>query len=859
MLLFTTVGIAENHESLKSREDADRIEETPGGSDSSVNHVLVRVPSKEEHLFPEGYTSVVACHPERGTDLLFPVHLLKNVFISSSSYQILLRNVEQYCRQVAECYPSLSEVEESLWSIADSYKNISRLTSIGKSYEGRDIWCLELSDNPGTDEDEPGVFFMGLHHAREWPTVSICLHIAEQLTSSYGINSTITDLIQTRRIWIVPCVNPDGYYYDHDQFQGTKMWRKNRHYFPEFDTYGVDLNRNYPGSSDGDPSGSWGSLWMGSASHDSRSEVYCGPFPASELETQAICSMFQQHDICACITWHTYSELVMWPWGYSGNIQSADDEYMAEIGREIAARIATQDGKGTYTPTQSAGLYPTTGDTTDWAYGCSHYVLGKTLFPYTIEACSSFHPSEDYLPQICRENYDGALYLLLEAANISKVIPRVMPPQITNITNVDDEEYILSWEATNPEAMEEYFQVREYEGVSLAQDDGESSSTLWVSQGFERDTEMPHSGHYSYKAQKRNDNVASMTSSMPIQVSPGMVLSYWCWYDLDEHADYAFVEISENGRSFTVLDTYTGHSEDWEYHQFPLDAYVGGSIVIRIRQVTDAYTLKTGFFIDDVYPSVTYFSEAITVNKTQETSEALTGLSTGRYYYSVRGYNAAHGWGDWSQLAKLIVSPSGNQPPDQPILTGPNNGVTDEFSTFQIEASDDDNDSLFYFFDWGDTTTTPWIGPYASDEKVSVDHVWSRAGTYDIQVKTQDTGGKTSVWSSYHQITIADTSPPGLIVLKPQRALYVNNQEVLPLGFSLVLGPLDVDIQAWDHGSGVQTVNISINERLVASYEEPPYTFRWVDQNRLINTIRIVVTDHMGLVSSAELLVVKCF
>jgi len=98
-----------------------------------------------------------------------------------------------------------------------------------------------------------------------------------------------------------------------------------------------------------------------------------------------------------------------------------------------------------------------------------------------------------------------------------------------------------------------------------------------------------------------------------------------------------------------------------------------------------------------------------------------------------------------------------------------------------------------------------------------------------------------------------------LIVLKPQHALYVNNQEVLPLGFTLAVGPIDLEVQAWDHGSGVQTVNISINELLVASYEELPYTFHWVDQNRLINTVRVVVTDHKGLTTDAEFLVVKCF
>ena len=130
---------------------------------------------------------------------------------------------------------------------------------------------------------------MGLHHAREWPTVEICLHIANNLTSLYGVNSTITSLVNNRRIWIVPCVNPDGYYYCHDQGHD---WRKNRHYFPQYGTYGVDLNRNYNGSSDGNAWGAWGSIDSASVTHDPSDEVYCGPGPTSELEIQAISNFF---------------------------------------------------------------------------------------------------------------------------------------------------------------------------------------------------------------------------------------------------------------------------------------------------------------------------------------------------------------------------------------------------------------------------------------------------------------------------------------------------------------------------------------------------------------------------------------
>jgi len=72
---------------------------------------------------------------------------------------------------------------------------------------------------------------------------------------------------------------------------------------------------------------------------------------------------------------------------------------------------------GTYTPEQSATLYPTTGDSDDWIYGYAHYVLGRPTFAYYHRRpCTSFYPSASYLDQICREkNYDGGFYLLQEA------------------------------------------------------------------------------------------------------------------------------------------------------------------------------------------------------------------------------------------------------------------------------------------------------------------------------------------------------------------------------------------------------------------------------------------------------------
>lgn len=151
----------------------------------------------------------------------------------------------------------------------------------------------------------------------------------------------------------------------------------------------------------------WGSLGGASVTHNRAYSTYCGPGPFSEREVQAVRDMFLENNVSAAISWHTYGELVLWPWGFSGEVQAPDSEYLSQLGTDMAGLIASQDGSGSYTPTQAAGLYPTTGDTTGWAYGNAHYLQGTTTFPYTIEACQSFHPPAETLDQVVAENLQG--------------------------------------------------------------------------------------------------------------------------------------------------------------------------------------------------------------------------------------------------------------------------------------------------------------------------------------------------------------------------------------------------------------------------------------------------------------------
>ena len=104
------------------------------------------------------------------------------------------------------------EMKNILQSFAGKYPSITRLYSLGKSNENRDLWVLEITDNPGVHEPgEPEFKYVGNMHGNEVVSREILLHFIESLLDGYNNNDEITNLIDTTRIHIMPSMNPDGY------------------------------------------------------------------------------------------------------------------------------------------------------------------------------------------------------------------------------------------------------------------------------------------------------------------------------------------------------------------------------------------------------------------------------------------------------------------------------------------------------------------------------------------------------------------------------------------------------------------------------------------------------------------------
>ncbi len=304
-------------------------------------------------------------------------------------------------------FHSSYELETELRRLAASHPQIARLHEIGTSLEGRTIFALKISDQPGLDEAKPAVLFLGCHHAREWISVEVPLLLARHLIDNYASDPQVRSLVDRGEIWIVPLVNPDGLEYS---IHFYRYWRKNRRANAD-GSFGVDLNRNYGYQ--------WGYDNIGSSSTPS-SGIYRGTGPFSEPETEAVRRLFLGRDFRAVISFHSYSQYILYPWGYINQPSSKEAELSA-LAQTMSTLIAAVRGT-VYAPGRaSAALYVTNGDTTDWTFGVSGAPSFTIELPPEDPAGGGFFNAESEIDGVFQENLPAMLFLVEYAFDASPV------------------------------------------------------------------------------------------------------------------------------------------------------------------------------------------------------------------------------------------------------------------------------------------------------------------------------------------------------------------------------------------------------------------------------------------------------
>ncbi|MGC5232779.1 M14 family metallopeptidase [Streptomyces albogriseolus] len=312
-------------------------------------------------------------------------------------------------------YHNYAEMNAEIDQRIAAYPSIMSKRVIGKSYQGRDIVAVKVSDNVGADEAEPEVLFTHHQHAREHLTVEMALYLLRELGAGYGGDARITKMVQEREIWIVPDLNPDGGEYD-IATGSYRSWRKNRQPNSGSSYVGTDLNRN------------WDYRWgcCGGSSGSTSSETYRGSAPESAPEVKVVADFVRSRvvggvqQIKAGIDFHTYSELVLWPFGYTYSDtttgMTADDHAAFKA---VGQKMAASNG---YTAQQSSDLYITDGSIDDYLWG-AHKIFGYTFEMYPRSASGGgFYPPDEVIERETSRNRDAVLQLLENADCMYRVI-----------------------------------------------------------------------------------------------------------------------------------------------------------------------------------------------------------------------------------------------------------------------------------------------------------------------------------------------------------------------------------------------------------------------------------------------------
>ena len=587
-------------------------------------------------------------------DIVADRNTMDRIIASGLAYEVQIYSLELEKEKVRGQYYSYDQYNQMMRQMAQNYPSICQFDSLPiRTYQNRWIYGVKISDNPSyEDPTEPGFLIDGCHHAREWATPFVVYKFCDSVTKVYASNNEIKQIVDNVELYCFPIINVDGYVYD---YPAGNMWRKNRE--PFGGATGTDCNRNYGGCGDS-IAGDWGAVDEGQATHYPSQETFCGAYANSGDETRSLTMYVRSRIINANMSYHSYSELLMWGWGWT-TMDIPDGVVVARLGNRMAGMV-NRIGGGTYGSGQIPEvLYAVSGSSIDWFYSWCHWLGGIANLSYTTEIGTAFYQNQSQLDGIFYENFKALKYLAQFCRDSIGPLceGKVAPPQIYPIGNVG-QNFTIKWHPINTtENHPTQWELVELSNPSVIEDNLESGSGRWVLRGFTLSTAQHHSGSYSFFSGNTNDMNNGVLTLHPYLVQAGDSVTFWCYYNLESNYDVAVVEVSENTKEWFNLDTtrFTGTQTTWTRKAYSLANWVGKSIYIRFRSMTDGNTLNGGFYVDDIRP-VCLFGNVTTIsNSITDTTYTFTNHANGEFYYYVRGYNTTWGWGEYSCLQKASV------------------------------------------------------------------------------------------------------------------------------------------------------------------------------------------------------------
>jgi carboxypeptidase T len=229
-------------------------------------------------------------------------------------------------------YNDFASAWAQIKSLADRFPGQAQALSVGRSWEGRDIPALSISEPIADLDRKPNIYIVGGMHANERIGVEVPLGFAQHVLYRGVSNPEIRRVLQQARFYVVPILNPDGLEY----YIRTGSWYKNRRDNGD-GTWGVNLNNNFPLGWD------CTGAYPASPSPISSSPRYRGMEPFSEPESQAIRDFMLSHPPAGLIDYHCCGTIIYptLPRVVSGR----DIELWHTVEPEMARRMSAVSGR----------------------------------------------------------------------------------------------------------------------------------------------------------------------------------------------------------------------------------------------------------------------------------------------------------------------------------------------------------------------------------------------------------------------------------------------------------------------------------------------------------------------------------
>ncbi|XP_048361991.1 mast cell carboxypeptidase A-like [Sphaerodactylus townsendi] len=366
IVLFLGLLVRPQAVSLTRRFESEKVFRVVPQNETQVNFLKVLASDVQlDFWHPDSVHHIVI-----GTEVDFQVslHLANYVLMkleqNELQYEVLFHNLQEqiekqfdggnYFRKM-HSYTKYNDWEKIVaWTeriARNNPKMVSRI-EMGKTSEGRPMYLLKVGKVTGQKK----VIFMecGIH-AREWISPAFCQWFVKQATHTYGEDKVMTKLLDSMNFYVLPVFNVDGYVWT---WTNNRFWRKNRSNNSNSDCIGTDLNRNFKAA--------WSTV---GASDKPCNEIYCGTSPESEPETKELANFIRDHldVIKGYISFHSYSQLLMFPYGYTYKLAPNHDE-LNKVAKGAVDALATVYGTNyTYGPIAET-IYLSSGSSLDWAY-----------------------------------------------------------------------------------------------------------------------------------------------------------------------------------------------------------------------------------------------------------------------------------------------------------------------------------------------------------------------------------------------------------------------------------------------------------------------------------------------------------